>query len=54
MSTLQNLQAELAKLNAEIAKQKALNKLQSCKVKASSMPKYFDLQQAYMAACKGI
>ena len=52
MTELQKLQAELKKLNRDIEVQKALEKLQACPVRARSMPKYFDLQKAYMEACK--
>ena len=52
MTELQSLQAQLANLNAEIAKQKALDNLQKCPVRARTMPKYFDLQKAYVEACK--
>lgn len=48
---LATLQAQLQKLNRDIKIQKALDKLQKCPVKARTMPKYFDLQKAYMEAC---
>lgn len=57
MTALQTLQAELAAINSQIASQnvadKAMTKLQSCKLTARSAPKYFDLQQAYMLAVTG-
>lgn len=49
---LTTLQAQLAKLNRDIEIQKALDKLQKCPVRARTMPKYFDLQKAYVDACK--
>ena len=52
MTDLQKLQAELQKLNRDIEIQKALDKLQACPVRARTMPKYFDLQKAYVDACK--
>lgn len=50
---LATLQAQLAKLNRDIEIQKALDKLQKCPVRARTMPKYLDLQKAYVDACKG-
>jgi hypothetical protein len=52
MTELQKLQATLATINAEIAKRKALDKLQKMPVRACTMHKYFDLQKAYVEACK--
>jgi hypothetical protein len=57
MNTLQTLQAQLAAIEAQIAEQtkaeKALQKLQACPLNHRTAPKYFDLQQAYMAIVKG-
>lgn len=57
MSDLQTLQTQLAQLNAQIAEtkkaEKALKKLQACKLNHHTAHKYFDLQAAYMAAIKG-
>lgn len=57
MSDLKTLQAQLAQLNAQIAEtkkaEKALKKLQACKLNHHTAHKYFDLQAAYMAAIKG-
>ena len=46
---LKTLLAEKAKLDAQIA---ALQKLQACPVSHKTAAKYFDLQAAYVAACK--
>ena len=57
MNALQTLQAELATIDAQITTQtiaaKALDKLQKCRLNARTAPKYFDLQQDYMAAVTG-
>lgn len=57
MTILQTLQTQLAAIDAQIAAQntvaKALDKLQKCRLNARTAPKYFDLQQAYMAAVTG-
>jgi len=53
MTELQKLlQAQLVTLNAEIVKQKALDKLQKCRVNIRTMHKYTEYQRAYAEACK--
>jgi hypothetical protein len=52
--TISELQAELARINAEINAQKAMQKLQKAKVSNKNMYKYFDLQKAYVDSCKGV
>ena len=52
--TLPELQAELARINAEINTQKVMKKLQKVKVSSRNMYKYFDLQKAYVDSCKGL
>ena len=53
-NTVSELQIQLNRLNKEIAAQKALIKLQNCKLTARTSAKYFALQTAYLNACKGI
>ena len=53
MSDLQTLQAQLAEINKQIKAEKALNKLQSCKLNHRTGAKYFDLQKAYLDSLKG-
>lgn len=49
---LQELQAQLAKIEKEIELVKALERLQKCRLNARNSHKYFDLQQAYVDATK--
>jgi hypothetical protein len=53
-NTVSELQTQLERLNKEITAQKALIKLQNCKLTAKTADKYFALQKAYLNACKGI
>lgn len=53
MTDLQTLQAQLAEINKQIKAEKALIKLQSCKLTHRTGAKYFDLQKAYMESLKG-
>lgn len=57
MKTLQELQAQLAAIEAQIQEskkaEKALTKLQNCKLNHRTAHKYFSLQETYMAAMKG-
>ena len=46
------LNIDLARVNAQIICQKALEKLQNCKLSARTADKYTALQTAYMHACK--
>jgi hypothetical protein len=50
--TLAELNIELARVNAQIICEKALEKLQNCKLSARTADKYTALQTAYMHACK--
>lgn len=56
MTDLKTLQSELARLESEIASarkaEKALKKLQNCKLTARTSHKYFDLQAAYMESVR--
>lgn len=52
MSNLEQLNIELARVNAQIICEKALEKLQNCKLSARTADKYTALQTAYMHACK--
>jgi len=53
MTNLQSLQAQLAEINKQIKAEKALTKLQSCKLNHRTGAKYFDLQKAYLDSLKG-
>jgi hypothetical protein len=52
--TLPELLAELAKIEAAIKAEKAMQKLQKVKINNRNMFKHFDLQKAYVDACKGL
>ena len=56
MTDLQTLQAQLAEIQAQIDEakkaEKALKKLQACKLNHRTSHKYFDLQAAYMESLK--
>ena len=57
MTNLETLKAQLAQIEAQIAEQqkaeKALVKLQACKLNQRTAHKYFSLQETYMAAMRG-
>jgi hypothetical protein len=56
MTTLTTLQAELAHIEALIAEQRKVAKIEkklvACKLTQRTAHKYYDLQAAYMAAIK--
>jgi hypothetical protein len=53
MTDLQTLQAQLAQVTKQIKAEKAMVKLQACKLTQRTSAKYFDLQRAYMESLKG-
>jgi hypothetical protein len=50
--SISELNIELARVNAQIAMAKAMEKLQNCKLSARTADKYFALQTAYLHACQ--